>query len=144
MPEFRSAYSERVQFHCSSGDREFPIFQLNDVGEVIDSGKKENVFDKIQSYEDNVLLSNIIKRCGLTGESLSASPENFGDTTVLPKSLLDLKQSQDRVQGFVDSLSKSDLDLLNEKGFDEFISAKIAAKISAQTADQKKEGDDNE
>lgn len=144
MPKFRSSFSDRVQFHCSSGEKEFPIFCLNEEGEVIDSGKKENVFAKIQTFEDDVLLSNIIKRCGLTGETLLPSSENYGDTTVLPTSLLDLKQSQGKVQDFVDSLSKSDLDLLNDKGFDEFISSKISALIAEKNSDVKKDGDSNE
>jgi len=146
MAEFRSAFSDRVRCYCSSGSKEFPIFELDEKGDVVDTGKKENVWNKIQSYEDEVLLKNIIRRCGLTGETLEAKPEAFGDSTVLPKSLLDLKQSQDRVQGFVDSLSKSDLDLLNDKGFDEFISAKIAEKLSNQSADSNivKEGGKNE
>lgn len=146
MPKFRSAFSDRVRCYCCSGSREFPIFELNEKGDVVDTGKKENVWDKIQSFEDEVLLKNIIRRCGLTGETLEAKLEAFGDSTVLPKSLLELKQSQDRIQGFVDSLSKSDLDLLNDKGFDEFISVKIAEKLSNQSTDSNtaKEGDKNE
>lgn len=124
------------RYHSCSGNKEFPIFEYNEDGELVDSGKKENVYEKIQSYKDEVLLENIIKRCGLTGETLEAPKECFGDTTVMPKSLLELKQSGQKVQSFVDSLSDSDLILLNEKGFDAFILSKIA---DAKKASEKKD-----
>lgn len=142
MPIFRSAFSKRQEFHCPSGEKDFPIFEYDDTGELIMTEKKENVFEKIQSFEEEVLLKNIIQRCGLTGETLLASPENFGDSTVLPQTLLEAKQQSQKVQGFVDSLSDEDLDLLNSKGFDDFILAKIAA-LSANK-EVKKESDDNE
>lgn len=127
---------KRERFYCSSGDKEFPIFEYNEDGELVDTGRKENVYDKIQSYKDEVLLENIIKRCGLTGETLEAPKEAFGDSTVLPQSLLELKQNGQKVQSFVDSLSDDDLKSLNDKGFDAFLLDKLQA-MKAKEQDNK-------
>lgn len=140
---FRTLSSDRVRIHCSSGEKEFPIFQLNDDGEVVESGKMENIDAKIQSFKDEVLLENIIKRCSVTGETLEAAKQYFGDSRVLPKSMLEAKIQQNNIQGFVDSLSENDLSLLNEKGFDAFLSSKIEA-LKSKPQEVKQEVSDNE
>lgn len=143
---FKTAYGPKETVFSPQGDNEFPVFELNADGEVVDSGKKTDVNALIQTYKDGVLLENIIRRASMTGESFVAPSDCFGDSRVLPKDLLDAKLHSQRVQSFVDGLSDSDLALLNEKGFDEFLTSKIAAAAAAASAAQsdKNGGDKNE
>lgn len=134
---FRTAYGPKETVYSPVGEKEFPIYELDGDGNLVDTGKKTNVDAAIQSHKDSVLLENIIRRCSVTGETLSAPQECFGDSRVLPQSLLDAKIKSNRIQAFVDGLSDSDLALLNEKGFDEFLSSKIAAAASAAKPDDK-------
>lgn len=124
MSKFRTASSERVRFQADSGTREVPTFQFDDSGELIVSGKTD-LFAQIQSFKDDVLLDKILLRCSLSGESLEAPAEAFGDATILPKDLLEAKTMSNNVDSFKSSLSKDDLSMLLDKGFDEFIKFKV-------------------
>ena len=124
---FRLPFEKSVKVFSSVGSKEAPIYEYNEEGELVLTDKKDNVYARIQSFKDEVLLENIIKRCALTGETLSAPEDCFGDSRMLPKDLLDLKQQGQKVQSFVDKLSDDDLQSLNEKGFDAFLMDKISA-----------------
>lgn len=117
----------RVDPSGPAGESVFPIFELDENGDVVDTGRKKNIQAEIESFKDSVLLSKIIERCQLTGESLEAPIGAFGDARVLPQNLMELKERQNRVSDFVDSLSDADLASLNELGFDAFLSAKLSA-----------------
>lgn len=147
MAKFRTAFEEkRVRFNSPEGSREFPVFQEDEKGELNEIGKT-NVYEKIQSYKDECLLDNIIKRCSETGETLIAPKEQFFDTTVLPKDRLEVENKVSEVKSFVASLSKEDQAALFEKGFDQFIADKIkesAAKVQPTPAPKSEEVSDNE
>ena len=129
---FKNAYSPSDPIYSPSGCPERPIFEFDENGELVDTGKKTNTDALIDSYKDSVLLENIIKRCSMTGETFYAPEECFGDSRVLPTDLLDAKMKGSKVQSFVDSLSDADLSLLNEKGFDEFLLSKLKS-VSTKT-----------
>lgn len=142
MPKFRTSFSERVRKYAGSGCPETPVFEFDENGELVDTGRKINTDAEIQSHKDEVLLSKIIERCGLTGESLLAPVESFGDATLMPRSILEAHEQAQRVQFFVNGLSDDDLKSLNEIGFDAFISEKI--KAAAQKTVAAKEQSDHE
>lgn len=134
----KTALSSRSQrYFCDSGTHEVPVFGLDDNGDVIITGSTD-LFAQIQSHKDEVLLDKIIARCALTGETLTCSDDSFGDSTILPKDLLEAKTQALKVDSFKSGLSSEDLSFLMEKGFDDFLKYKIeqaqsAAQSSAQS-----------
>lgn len=109
-----------------SGCDLFPEFVEKEQDVLVPTGKMTNVYKKIQTYKDDVLLENILKRCLESGESLSVvAPSNFGDTTKMPKSLLEAHDQLQKANSFVNSLSDDDQSFLMEKGFDAFLAEKI-------------------
>lgn len=134
----KTALSPRSErFYCDIGTHDIPVFGLDENGEVVVTGSTD-LFAQIQSHKDEVLLDKIIARCALTGETLTCSDEAFGDSTILPKDLLDAKNQALKVDSFKSGLSSDDLSFLMEKGFDDFLKYKIeqaqsAAQSSAQS-----------
>jgi len=137
-PEFGG---KRADIMSPAGSPTFPLFEENGDREVVMTDKVKNVFEEIQSHKDDCLLENIIRRASVSGESLVAPLETFGDTTQLPQSILEAHDQRQKVQSFVDGLSDGDLSLLNDKGFDGFLAAKIA---EMQANKEVKESDGNE
>lgn len=116
-----------------SGSDLFPEFVEKEQDVFEPTGKMTNVYKKIQTYKDEVLLENILKRCLETGETLSVvAPSNFGDTTKMPKTLLEAHDQLQKADSFVNSLSEDDQSFLMEKGFDAFLSDKIKKMQSSQ------------
>lgn len=132
MSKFRTAYSKRERFEAPVGTHEVPTFGFDNDGELVVNGKT-NLFAEIQSHECETLLSNIIERCRLTGETLLAPDSAFGDSTTMPQSLVDLQDQVNKVESFTASLSADDLELIRSKGFDEYINVKIAAATAAKS-----------
>ena len=146
MAKFRTAFEEcKDKFDSPVGSQEFPVFQLNEQGELVEVGKT-NVYDKIQTYKDDCLLENIIRRCALTGDTLEAPKERFCDTTVFPKDALEAHNLIAKANAFTNSLTKDDFARLMEVGFDAFLSEKLAsaAESAKQTKNEEKEVTDNE
>lgn len=137
MSKFRTSSSERVRFQCDSGSHEVPTFEFDETGELVVSGKTD-LFAQIQSFKEDVLLDKILLRCSLTGESLMAPPEAYGDATVFPKDLLEAKQMSTGVDRFKSSLSSEDLSYLLDKGFDEFIKFKVSQAQSSESVSEVK------
>lgn len=134
MPTFVSAFSKHKVLTCPSGEPNIPIFEYDENGELVDTGKTRNIDAEIQSHKDEVLLSKIIERSALTGETLAAPVECFGDATVLPKDLLDAHNRGQQVQSFVDSLSDDQLKILNDQGFDALVLSVLEKKKTDQSA----------
>ena len=134
MPTFTSAFSKHKVLTCPAGEPNIPIFEYDENGELVDTGKTRNIDAEIQSHKDEVLLSKIIERCGLTGETLVAPVECFGDATALPKDLLDAHNRGQQVQSFVDSLSDDQLKILNDQGFDALVLSVLDKKKADQSA----------
>lgn len=133
---FPNPFSPR-RMTTPSGSDLFPEFVEKEQDVLERTGKMTNVYQKIQTYKDEVLLENILKRCLETGESLSVvAPSNYGDTTKLPKSLLEAHDQMQKADSFVNSLSEEDQSFLMEKGFDAFLADKIQ-KMQASKEDKK-------
>lgn len=145
MAKFRCAFDEeKADLYTPAGSQEFPVFQEDDKG-VLKQVGKTNVYEKIQTFMDDCLLENIIKRCAESGEVLIARKEQFFDTTVLPRDRLEVEQKISQAKDFVASLKKEDQVALFEKGFDQFISDKIkenAAKVQQPVEPQKQGGEE--
>ena len=126
MSKFRSSFDlGNEKFFTPEGSQEFPVFEFDENDQLVEVGKT-NVFEKIQSYKDECLLENVIKRCVSTGEVLIPSKAQFMDTTQFPKDLLEVQEHKNRSEDFVNSLSEFDRSALFEKGFDQWLSDKIA------------------
>lgn len=134
MPKFKSQYDERIRVHQASGLKEIPVFQLDENNEVVDSGKRTNRYAEIQSHKDEVLIENIIKSALISGTSLAASDESFGDATLLPKDGLELNERSKAANAFYDSLNPEQKSLLASQGFDALIADVIAKQQKAVAA----------
>lgn len=137
---YRTGSSERVRFFSPVGTHDVPEFGFDDDGELVVTGQTD-LFKSIQAFEAESDLAKIVERCRLLGTDLSAPVEAFGDSTQLPKSLLEVQDQVNRVQEFTNSLSQEDLQVLSSKGFDQFIADKLAAIQQAQQAQPVKDGD---
>lgn len=130
------------RFRTPLGSRFVPIFELNEKDEVVDSGKRHDLYAEIQSYRESVELDKIVARSLISGETFLPPKEAFGDATILPHDPLEAMNLSKQAQFFMNSLSSEDKELLESKGFDAFIAEKIAANLKSKTAEDPQGGMD--
>lgn len=105
---------------------------------------EENVYEKIQSYKDDVDIYNILKRFSETGDSslLNKRVGAFMDIADLPDNIHDfnnmIKEAADKYKNLDDSIKEN---IFNDDKLNEIISAKVKEQLASNVKEsvEKKE-----
>lgn len=118
-----------------------PFAVDNDSGEILNKSSKpiikqigeQNVYDKIQSYKDDVDIYNILKRFSETGDSslLNKRVGSFMDIADLPDNIHDFNKMLDDAAEKYKNLDESIKEnIFNDDKLNEIISLKVKEQLA--------------
>lgn len=118
-----------------------PFAVDNDSGEILNKSSKpiikqigeQNVYDKIQSYKDDVDIYNILKRFSETGDSslLNKRVGSFMDIADLPDNIHDFNKMLDSAAEKYKNLDESIKEnIFNDDKLNEIISLKVKEQLA--------------
>lgn len=106
--EFRIPYGEKIRFTSPTGNgiEKTYGYKVNSRGqkELVETGER-NIYEEIQSYKEDCLIENILKRVAI-GDMSDFRPDGiYQDISEIPTNLIDAKKEMVKVENIWNGLS---------------------------------------